>query len=893
MNKTKSTGVFRYWDQSIGAVMNMNLGAKFMVIVVLVIAGYGAVAYTFHEIQLNQQEMDALNEEVGRFSELVNEIEHNVGNVRFNEKEFLLSSNPEFIEKSKHFIAEINKSIDEINSIALNEQTEEIIEELSESGNNLQNFLIEMVQAKQKLGLDHDSGLHGELRKAVHDIEEVLKINKRLTLSHSMLMMRRHEKDYMARKLDKYTNKMADEQKRFAGLLADSDLSQATRDTIINSMKLYYQKFQELPALYQVIESRIIDVNSAVLIVDTALMQLIKARDNYIKEVRAEGYAHQESLARNFYVIIASVIAFVLVITIAIARTVITSMRSATQVADSIASGKLDNDFKISSEDETGQLLRSLHTMQTNLRASIETERKQARENGRIKQALDNVNGSVMIANNEGKILYTNDALLKLMQNAQADVRKELPEFNASKLEGSNISMFEKILAYQGCGLGDIEDSGTADIVVGGRSMRVVSNPIMSAENQRLGTVFEWVDRTQEVSIENEIQTIVNASLAGDLSQRIELTDKAGFFEMLSKGINDLVDVSDRIINETVNVLGTMAIGNLTKTIDSDYSGTFGQLKSNVNETINKLTVVIDEINSRASSVLNGSHEIAQGNTNLSQRTEEQAASLEETSSSMDEMTSTVRQNADYAREANQLSYGASGQAEKGGEVVGNAIASMAEITASSKKIADIIGVIDEIAFQTNLLALNAAVEAARAGEQGRGFAVVASEVRNLAGRSATAAKEIKELIEDSVAKVDEGSKLVNESGQTLEEIKNSVKKVSDIVAEIAAASEEQSSGIEQVNTAITQMDDMTQQNAALVEQAASASEIMGEEARGLNELVSFFKTRGNAGQKPVVERRSNERPWGEQAPAVNPASAVTSRKSVNSDIDGKEWEEF
>ncbi|NNJ97557.1 MAG: HAMP domain-containing protein [Gammaproteobacteria bacterium] len=568
-------------------------------------------------------------------------------------------------------------------------------------------------------------------------------------------------------------------------------------------------------------------------------------------------------------------------------------MRSATEIADSIANGKLDNDIKIVSDDETGQLLRSLHIMQCNLKANIDSERKQARENGRIKRALDNVSGSVMIAKNDGHIIYANEALLKLMQNAEADIRKALPDFDASKVQGSNISLFEGMLSYQGRGMHEINDSCTADIKIGVRTMRVVCNPIIGVENNRTGSVYEWVDRTQEVSIENEIQTIVEASLAGDLGQRVELTGKVDFFKMLSKGINDLVDVSDRIITETVRVLGSMAKGDLTITIDSDFNGTFGQLKANVNDTIDKLTVVIDEINSRASSVLNGSHEIAQGNTNLSQRTEEQAASLEETASSMDEMTSTVRQNADNARNANNLSSGASLQAEKGGEVVGKAIASMGEITASSKKIADIIGVIDEIAFQTNLLALNAAVEAARAGEQGRGFAVVASEVRNLAGRSATAAKEIKELIKDSVAKVDEGSKLVNESGQTLEQIRDSVKKVSDIVAEIAAASEEQSTGIEQVNIAITQMDEMTQQNAALVEQAASASEIMGEEARGLNELVSFFETRDSAGKQSTVERRSSARPWNEQVPRVNPAPAVTSGKLVNSDIDDSEWEEF
>jgi methyl-accepting chemotaxis protein len=240
--------------------------------------------------------------------------------------------------------------------------------------------------------------------------------------------------------------------------------------------------------------------------------------------------------------------------------------------------------------------------------------------------------------------------------------------------------------------------------------------------------------------------------------------------------------------------------------------------------------------------VFRGAQEISSGNANLSGRTEQQSSSLEETASSMEEMTTTVKQNADNAGQANQLATAARDQAEKGGSVVGKAVRAMAGINDSSKKIADIIGVIDEIAFQTNLLALNAAVEAARAGEQGRGFAVVASEVRSLAGRSATAAKEIKDLIQDSVKKVEDGSVLVAQSGQTLEQIVSSVKKVSDIIAEIAAASREQSSGIEQVNRAVMQMDEMTQQNAALVEEASASSQAMADQARRLNEMLSRYQ---------------------------------------------------
>jgi methyl-accepting chemotaxis protein len=270
-----------------------------------------------------------------------------------------------------------------------------------------------------------------------------------------------------------------------------------------------------------------------------------------------------------------------------------------------------------------------------------------------------------------------------------------------------------------------------------------------------------------------------------------------------------------------------------------------------------------------AAEVHRGADEISAGNANLSQRTEEQSSSLEETASSMEEMTTTVKQNADNAGQANQLAMAARDQAEKGGSVVSQAVKAMADINDASKKIADIIGVIDDIAFQTNLLALNAAVEAARAGEQGRGFAVVASEVRSLAGRSATAAKEIKELIQDSVRKVEDGSVLVTQSGQTLEKIVASVKKVSDIVAEIAAASREQSSGIEQVNRAVMQMDELTQQNAALVEQATAASQAMAEQVRGLNEMLARYRiteaafNSANTAALAATERPARESPVG------------------------------
>ena len=294
-------------------------------------------------------------------------------------------------------------------------------------------------------------------------------------------------------------------------------------------------------------------------------------------------------------------------------------------------------------------------------------------------------------------------------------------------------------------------------------------------------------------------------------------------------------------LQEAVNMARRVAAGDLTSSVEAKYTDETGQLLTALKEMNESLVQIVGDVRTGADSIATATEEIAAGNLDLSQRTEEQASALEETASSMEELTSTVKQNADNAQAANQLAINASGVAVKGGEVINRVVLTMESIRGSSKKISDIIGVIDGIAFQTNILALNAAVEAARAGEQGRGFAVVAAEVRSLAQRSAAAAKEIKTLIEDSVGKVQDGSRLVEEAGRTTQEIVTSIKRVTDIMAEISAASLEQSTGIEQVNIAITQMDDVTQQNAALVEEAAAAAESLEDQARQLVGVVARF----------------------------------------------------
>ncbi|MEA3181278.1 MAG: methyl-accepting chemotaxis protein [Gammaproteobacteria bacterium] len=471
----------------------------------------------------------------------------------------------------------------------------------------------------------------------------------------------------------------------------------------------------------------------------------------------------------------------------------------------------------------------------------------------------------------EGKILTANDNFLNTVGYRLEEVKGQHhsifvdPVFRA----GDEYRRFWEKLAR-----GEYDANQYKRIAKGGREVWIQAsyNPIFDADGKPYKVVKYATDVTAQVKLSHEMeqsvaqtQELIKAAVDGDLGRRLDTKGKTGDLQKLGDAINSLLEtVSD----------------------------------------------IVSNVKHAAGEVLRGAEEISQGNANLSQRTEEQSSSLEETASSMEEMTSTVKQNADNAGQANQLATAARDQAEKGGAVVGNAVKAMGDINESSKKISDIISVIDEIAFQTNLLALNAAVEAARAGEQGRGFAVVATEVRSLAGRSATAAKEIKELIQDSVRKVEDGSLLVTQSGQTLEQIVLSVKKVSDIVAEIAAASREQSSGIEQVNKAVMQMDEMTQQNAALVEQATAASQSMADQARDLTKMMERYEVgdsdvASTAAARPAAkvaampERRSPNRPFsGNPQPAAKPAAAESHeapagrRKAVANGGDA-DWREF
>ncbi len=557
-------------------------------------------------------------------------------------------------------------------------------------------------------------------------------------------------------------------------------------------------------------------------------------------------------------------------------RSVRSRLAAAEQHLVTIAEGHFNRPIEVQQRDEVGRLMFALKSMQIKFSVDMTEALQQADAALRVQTALDNVSTNVMIADTAGQIIYLNRSVTAMLSHAEADIRKDLPRFVARDLMGRNIGEFHRNPAHQDRLLGDLRGTHRAHIAIGGRSFDLVANPVNNAKGKRLGTVVEWSDVTDIKRIQSEVEKMVHAAEAGQLTQRLDLSGKEGFLLALAEALNQLLKTVEGAVTDTVDAMESMAQGDFTVQIGNTYGGAFARIREATNATIQQLGTLVGDIRAASETVASAAREIAMGNADLSRRTEQEAAALEQTGATMEGLTTTVKQNTSNATQANQFALGARGVAERGGALVEQVVQTMGAITDSSAKIADIISVIDGIAFQTNILALNAAVEAARAGEQGRGFSVVAAEVRNLAGRSATAAKEIKTLIGASTTQVNNGSRLVGQAGQTMGDIVQAVKQVTDLMSEISAASEEQSRSIEQVNQAVSQMDETTQQNAALVEEAAAAAESLQEQAEQLLGRVSQFKLSGDVAGTAKSAKPSLPQP---KAPPQTKHKALTTRE--------------
>jgi methyl-accepting chemotaxis protein len=546
-------------------------------------------------------------------------------------------------------------------------------------------------------------------------------------------------------------------------------------------------------------------------------------------------------------------------------------VRSAAAVADNIAHGNFENTIRVDSKDEVGELQSALERMQSVLFVQIMAEKNEAlalkdsmqrdkdealrlgEEAGRqrevaeamaaciqkekeaatrLNQALESAGTAIMLLDLKGVVTYSNPRM------------KELAEQHALALQRPGAQLDFVALAGKAPELRQLI-SGQQHVAVEVRFERsvfgIVSSPVMNLEGHHAAYVLEWTDFSEQRHAEDAIKDLLSSATRGQLDSRIEARGLSGFTGWIAQSMNALLDTVSVPIKDTNQIMHALAAGDLTRSVQGNYQGEFARLAESVNTCIGNLQGTIGGIQASIARVTASAQAIAAGNGELSRRTGDQALSLQRTTSAMEELNSTVNQNADNAVQAGTITAATSARAATGSSVVDQAVLSMGGIQQASKKITNIIGVIDEIAFQTNLLALNAAVEAARAGEQGRGFAVVASEVRALAQRSSGAAKEIRMLIRDSVGQVDDGAKLVDESGNRFQTIVNDVSDLSTIISEMVGAANEQAAGLGEINTAVIDLDNITQQNAVLVEQVAAASAALRNDAMAMQQQVGFF----------------------------------------------------
>jgi len=713
----------------------------------------------------------------------------------------------------------------------------------------------------EKLVIDMQEKIVPEIHKYLEYLLQVSLSDENLDLAitASKLSNKLIESETYMLKFDKY-HQPADEKKfrekmeEIENIWGELEFLIDDMDEPDEEMKKWLNSISEITALYNASFDKIVnnlktqdDVNNKKL---APIALSIIADANEITNASWDGlHAADEAIeltvGRTLIIELAITLAAIavgLLMAAFVSRAITLPVSTAVNVADAIAGGDLNMKINSQSKDETGLLLNSLKTMQSNLRTQIERDKKQAMETGRIKTALDVASTNIMMADASNNVIYMNDAVNKMFADIEGILREEIPGFDINNLMGTNIDNFHKNPGHQQNLLKNLKETYISKVRVGEVDLQITATPVFSEQDERLGTVVEWEDQTAQNKVMNRL---IDAATSGDFSA-LEIGDsKDPCYIELASNINNMLSTTGTTIDEVVTVLEAMADGDLSRTLSGEYSGVFGRLQRGVNTSIEKLFGIISEAQSNAENSAKASSQVSSTAASVGQGATEQAATLEEISSSMEQMSANIRQSADNASQTEQIAKMAADDARESGDTVANAVNAM-------KDIADKISIIEEIARQTNLLALNAAIEAARAGEHGKGFAVVAAEVRKLAERSQKAAGEIGELSNNTVT-------LAEQAGENLSKLVPDIYKTAELVQEISVSSQEQDTGAQEINRALQQLD-------AVVQKSASASDEMAIAASGLLNMseqqkksMNFFTLGKN--RELANERRDDRSP--------------------------------
>lgn len=699
------------------------------------------------------------------------------------------------------------------------------LQEYVESGRSLDERITE-------LGHDADSGMQGELRNAVHEVENLIADYQAPALQVSMLSMRRYEKDFILRREQKYADELSAQVMPFELLLQAARMPEPTKAQVRDAMQRYQGAFLSYAAARFGVDGEtqaMDDLAAQALPIITRQQQ---AQRSTLEQQRTEQAAARRWMDAAFAATVLVVGILLISLLLLLLRAVERPLADAAAFARAIADDDLGGSLVVrNSHDEIGRLATALMQMQTSLRERIAAERVAAQANQRVRQALDVASAAVLVTDAEGRVVYANPALAQSF--AQAGVEQPMEPGCEVAVLGDEVADVLQRALHDGV-------ATDAEVELGSSGFLLRASPVLG-ESRVLGLVMEWQDRRLERVIVNEVAAVVAAAAAGDLQGRIALADKQGFVVQLGERINALLDSVQAQVSDATRVIGHFAKGDLSARMRDDGRGIYARLRHGLEEAMQQVGGIVSRIQQSAVSVQDAVDDMASGTADLSGRVEEQVGDVHDALQRVRSVAGEARENAGSARQSAEVSAAASDAAERGREATSAAISGMEQLRASSRHIRDIVATVDSLSFQTNLLALNAAVEAARAGSHGRGFAVVAGEVRQLAQRSAEASQQIRSLIDASLRQVEEGARLVDSSGEVMQDISGRVQQVVSAMERIDEGSARQVSAVDDVERLLRRIGEGTQQSGKVARASSQAAQAMREQAQELAAAAEVF----------------------------------------------------